>query len=109
MVYEVRPCVKLRADLQALLTAVGLEYLLTRSDGLDAKEEWADALSLGEQQRLGPYGLLGNSTCRHSRWHDGTPCVFLLLQRLRVCSIIRHGMRSWTKAQARWMLCLKSV
>ena len=38
---------------QALLEAVGLGYLLLRSEGLDSKEEWADSLSLGEQQRLG--------------------------------------------------------
>ena len=40
--------------LQGLLGAVGLDYLLARTDGLDAQEEWADSLSLGEQQRLGP-------------------------------------------------------
>jgi ABC-type uncharacterized transport system fused permease/ATPase subunit len=39
--------------IQELLEVVGLEYLLLRSGGLDAAEEWADALSLGEQQRLG--------------------------------------------------------
>jgi ABC-type uncharacterized transport system fused permease/ATPase subunit len=32
---------------------VNLGYLLSRGGGLDAVEEWADALSLGEQQRIG--------------------------------------------------------
>ncbi len=41
------------ASLQELLEAVGLEYLLLRGGGLDAIEDWADSLSLGEQQRLG--------------------------------------------------------
>ena len=35
------------------MRAVGLGYLLDRQGGLDAVEEWADSLSLGEQQRLG--------------------------------------------------------
>ena len=35
------------------MNEVGLGYLLQRQGGLDAVEEWADSLSLGEQQRLG--------------------------------------------------------
>jgi len=38
--------------LQALLEEVGLAYLLQRPGGLQAVEDWADSLSLGEQQRL---------------------------------------------------------
>ena len=37
---------------QDLLREVGLGYLLQRRGGLDAVEDWADSLSLGEQQRL---------------------------------------------------------
>jgi ABC-type uncharacterized transport system fused permease/ATPase subunit len=37
---------------QALLQEVGLGYLLQRPGGLLAVEDWADSLSLGEQQRL---------------------------------------------------------
>ncbi len=43
------------AAMQGLLSEVGLGYLLQRAGGLDAVEEWADSLSLGEQQRLGSY------------------------------------------------------
>ncbi len=49
-------CIYLRCGLhyhQGILNDVGLSYLLLRPGGLDAVEEWADALSLGEQQRLG--------------------------------------------------------
>ena len=48
-------CVRVRV--QELLEAVGLEYLLLRKGGLDSVEEWADSLSLGEQQRLGTMWL----------------------------------------------------
>jgi putative ATP-binding cassette transporter len=37
---------------QDLLHEVGLGYLLQRPGGLQAVEDWADSLSLGEQQRL---------------------------------------------------------
>ena len=37
---------------QELLEEVGLGYLLQRPGGLQAVEDWADSLSLGEQQRL---------------------------------------------------------
>ena len=40
---------------------VGLGYLLDRQGGLDAVEEWADSLSLGEQQRLGKRAAAGFS------------------------------------------------
>ena len=39
--------------MQRLIHDVGLGYLLDRQGGLDSVEEWADSLSLGEQQRLG--------------------------------------------------------
>ena len=41
--------------MQVLLSDVGLGYLLKREGGLNAVEEWADSLSLGEQQRLGTH------------------------------------------------------
>ena len=39
-------------ELQRVLTMVRLEDLATRMGGFDAEPDWADLLSLGEQQRL---------------------------------------------------------
>ncbi len=39
--------------LRELLEVVQLSYLVEREGGWDAKANWADVLSLGEQQRLG--------------------------------------------------------
>lgn len=40
------------ADLLQVLEDVRLEYIISRFDGIDSKQEWSSILSLGEQQRL---------------------------------------------------------
>lgn len=39
-------------QLQGVLKAVNLPYLVNRCGGIDAEQDWGDFLSLGEQQRL---------------------------------------------------------
>ena len=39
-------------QLQGVLKTVNLPYLVNRCGGIDAEQDWADFLSLGEQQRL---------------------------------------------------------
>ena len=39
--------------LLSLMSLVGIQYLVEREGGWDAKAKWEDVLSLGEQQRLG--------------------------------------------------------
>jgi ABC-type uncharacterized transport system fused permease/ATPase subunit len=66
--------------LQEILEAVGLGYLLQRTDGFDAAEEWADSLSLGEQQRLGNRRL-------EPVLHHHTPVTAVIL--LICCSLCK--------------------
>lgn len=51
---------KPEADLRPILTTVNLQDLPERVDGFDIELDWADVLSLGEQQRLAFARLLIN-------------------------------------------------
>jgi ABC-type uncharacterized transport system fused permease/ATPase subunit len=44
---------ELDAELTELMGVVRLKYLIEREGGWDARKEWGEVLSLGEQQRLG--------------------------------------------------------
>lgn len=48
-----RDCGHTDADLQRVLDAVHLGYLVEREGGFDARKEWKDVLSGGEKQRMG--------------------------------------------------------
>lgn len=50
---DMRDCGHTDADLQRVLDAVHLGYLVEREGGFDARKEWKDVLSGGEKQRMG--------------------------------------------------------
>jgi len=49
---DMRDCGYTDTDLQRVLDAVHLGYLVEREGGLDARKEWKDVLSGGEKQRM---------------------------------------------------------
>jgi ABC-type uncharacterized transport system fused permease/ATPase subunit len=75
------------AELRALLRQVDLEHLLDRPGGASAALDWGEALSLGEQQRLGMARLLFHRP-RFAILDECTSGVTVDMER-RFCELVR--------------------